>query len=316
MSDQNAPAQELMVLPAIAEARGIDIATWTALKNAIYPGARDESVVMAVDYCRARQLDPLMKPVHLVPMNVKDGKTGKYEWRDVVMPGIGLYRIQADRPGNYAGAEPPEFGPVVEYSFNNGALKIAVPEYCTFRVNKIIDGRIVQFSATEYWLENYATAGKDSDAPNAMWKKRPRGQIAKCAEAQALRRGWPELGSQPTAEEMEGKENYEIKDITPVADREKPSAFDRIEEPEDAAIVDEKPQQETPEEVEARFSRMIDEITDASDIETLTPLQHRIRAEFAQAPEQIQNDLVSAWKAQKAKILRAQDAAKQDTPAE
>jgi hypothetical protein len=59
----------------------------------------------------------------------------------------------------------------------------------------------VAFTAVEYWTENYATAGRDSDAPNAMWKRRPRGQIAKCAEAQALRKAFPELGSQPTADE-------------------------------------------------------------------------------------------------------------------
>lgn len=38
-----------------------------------------------------------------------------------------------------------------------------------------------------------------------MWKKRGRGQLAKCAEAQALRKGFPEVGNQPTADEMEGK---------------------------------------------------------------------------------------------------------------
>jgi hypothetical protein len=26
-----------------------------------------------------------------------------------------------------------------------------------------------------------------------------------CTEAQALRKGWPEIGNEPTAEEMEGK---------------------------------------------------------------------------------------------------------------
>jgi hypothetical protein len=38
-----------------------------------------------------------------------------------------------------------------------------------------------------------------------MWTKRPRGQIAKCAAAQALRIAFPEIASQPTADEMEGK---------------------------------------------------------------------------------------------------------------
>ena len=39
-----------------------------------------------------------------------------------------------------------------------------------------------------------------------MWAKRPFGQLSKCAEAQALRKAFPDTtGSQPTAEEMEGR---------------------------------------------------------------------------------------------------------------
>lgn len=198
--------------------RGIDESTWNALCSTIYPGAKPDSIVMAVDYCHARQLDIMLKPVHLVPMSVKNAQTGNFEYRDVPMPGVGLYRIQAERTGNYVGADAPEFGPMIEREFrgkNNKTVTCRFPEWCKYTVYKLArNNQIVAYSALEYWEENYATAGKDSEAPNAMWLKRPRGQLAKCAEAQALRRGWPEIGQEATAEEMEGKHRFE-KEINP-----------------------------------------------------------------------------------------------------
>ena len=190
--------------------RGIDESTWNALNSTIYPGAKTSSILMAVDYCKARGLDIMLKPVHLVPMNVKNAQTNQYEWRDVPMPGIGLYRIQAERSGTYAGADAPEFGPDVTKQLGN--VSITYPEWCKVTVHKLIGDRLVAYSAIEYWIENYATKGKGSEEPNAMWAKRPRGQLAKCAEAQALRKAWPEVGQEATAEEMEGKEY--IKDVT------------------------------------------------------------------------------------------------------
>lgn len=212
-------SNSLVVTSQVLAERGVDLATWSALKNSIYPGAKDDSVLMALDYCRARQLDPLMKPVHLVPMYIKDSKTGKGEMRDVVMPGVGLYRIQADRSGNYAGADEPVFGPDITQVLNG--VEVIFPQWCKYTVHKRMpSGEIVAFSAKEYWSENYATAGRDNIAPNAMWKKRPYGQLAKCAEAQALRKGWPEIGQQPTAEEMEGKniDLADVRDVTPQAE--------------------------------------------------------------------------------------------------
>jgi hypothetical protein len=124
--------------------------------------------------------------------------------RDVIMPGIGSYRTQAARSGEYAGISEPEFGPDVTEEFGN--VTITYPSWCRVVVKRLLaNGMIAEFAATERWKENYATAGKDSQAPNAMWKKRPYAQLAKCAEAQALRKAFPEIGAQPTADEMEGK---------------------------------------------------------------------------------------------------------------
>ncbi len=79
-------ANELVITASSLAERGIDGATGAPSKTVFTLGAKDESVMMALDYCRARNLDPLLKPVHLVPMSVKDSKSGKSEWRDVVMP--------------------------------------------------------------------------------------------------------------------------------------------------------------------------------------------------------------------------------------
>ena len=38
------------------------------LRSSLYPGAQDGSIKMVIGYCRASGLDPMQKPVHIVPM--------------------------------------------------------------------------------------------------------------------------------------------------------------------------------------------------------------------------------------------------------
>lgn len=175
------------------------------LSSSLYPGASVSSIKLVLGYCKAAGLDPLQKPVHIVP--VWDSKSRLM--RDVVMPGIGLYRTQAARAG-CAGISEPEFGPDVTQ--NIGGQQITYPEWCKVTVRRrLATGEIAEFAGRERWIENYAVKGgpEKSVAPNAMWTKRPYGQLAKCAEAQALRKAFPEIGAAPTADEMEGKPLYE-----------------------------------------------------------------------------------------------------------
>lgn len=171
------------------------------LASSLYPGAALDSIRMVISYCKAAGFDPMQKPVHIVPM--WDGKAK--QMRDVVMPGIGLYRTQAARTG-CAGVSEPEFGPDVTEKI--GGVEVTYPQWCRVTVRRRqVTGDVDEFTAKEFWRENYAVKGgaEKSIAPNAMWQKRPYGQLAKCAEAQALRKAFPEVGSQPAAEEMEGK---------------------------------------------------------------------------------------------------------------
>lgn len=198
------------------------------LRNSMYPGAKDESIKMVLGYCKAAGLDPMQKPVHIVPM--WDSKSN--EMRDVIMPGIGCYRTQAARSGEYAGVSEPEFGPDVTEEI--GGERITYPAWCRVIVKRLMpSGMIAEFAATERWLENYATKGKNSPTPNAMWKKRPYAQLAKCSESQALRKAFPEVGSQPTADEMEGRS---FDDVVTIIDRSTGEIISKQEAPRELPL--------------------------------------------------------------------------------
>ena len=171
------------------------------LRSSLYPGASQESVKMVLAYCAAAGLDVMQKPVHIVPMWDSKARAN----RDVVMPGINMYRVNAARSGQLAGISEPDFGPDVTETIDGVA--VTYPAWCRVTVRRAMaSGQIAEFTAVERWRENYATKGRDSSAPNAMWAKRPYAQLAKCAQAQALRMAFPESCGQPTAEEMAGKD--------------------------------------------------------------------------------------------------------------
>lgn len=179
------------------------------LRNSLYPNASDQSLELVKGYCKASGYDIMRKPVHIVPMwNSAAGRM-----QDTIMPSIGLYRTDAARTGEYAGISEPVFGPVVTRQIGN--LECTFPEWCKITVKRKVGNIIAEFTSQELWIESYAPAGGKEKLiqPNSMWMKRPYGQLRKCAEAQALRMAFPEVGSQPTAEEMEGKEVVETEKV-------------------------------------------------------------------------------------------------------
>jgi phage recombination protein Bet len=192
-------------VPAAVAKRGIDFAAWNTLCNSLFPGANPNSVVLVLDYCKARGLDPMKKPCHIVPMDVKNSRTGEYEKRDVVMPGIYEHRTTAQRTGEYLGHTAPEYGPEIEH------MGVKAPEWCAmtfFRWNSVAKEK-VPFPVKVFFREVVATTWDKKTGRlvvNSRWTRAPIQMMTKCCEAAGLREGWPEeLGGEQTAEEMEGR---------------------------------------------------------------------------------------------------------------
>jgi len=169
------------------------------LESSLYPGAAHDSIRMVLSWAQARGVDPMDKPCHIVPM--WDSKTERM--RDVIMPSVDYYRQKAESTGEYLGLSDTEYGQTK--TLQVGEFSIDYPEWAKVIVRRLVHGHVAEFPAKVFWLETYATKKRDTKVPNAMWQKRPFGQLEKCAEALALRRAFPKLCGGPTAEEMAGK---------------------------------------------------------------------------------------------------------------
>jgi len=204
----NVPARITARLPMPANS-GVDPGQWRVLVEAIFPNAKSpDSVLLALDYCKARGLDVMKKPVNIVPM--WNTSLGRYV--ETVWPSINEIQVTAARTGQWAGMDEPQWGPDITKKFVgrkkdkggwvDAAVEVTFPEWCAVKVYRVIAGARCAFSEPVYWLEAYGRLG-GGELPNDMWAKRPRGQLHKVAKAASLRAAFPEEGEH-SAEEMEG----------------------------------------------------------------------------------------------------------------
>lgn len=185
----------------IKEGFGIDRMTWTSLVEVIYPNAKtSQSVVLALSYCKTRGLDIMKRPVHIVSIY----NTVLKRMVDSIWPGIGEIRTTACRTKEYAGKDATVFGPDITETV--GTEELTYPEWAQVTVKRLLaNGTIGEFVGPRvYWKETYAVQKSGEMTPNKMWKNRPRGQLDKCAEAAALRTGFPEeVGNDLIFDEMQ-----------------------------------------------------------------------------------------------------------------
>lgn len=136
-------------------------------------------------------LDPAARQIYMVGR--WDRKAGREKF--TIQTGIDGYRLIADRTGCYVGSDE------TWAEGENGW-----PVSATVTVKKLVAGKVWDFTATAHFRE-YVQTYRDqggNERPTQMWSKMPHRMIAKCAEALALRKAFPqELSGVYTAEEMQ-----------------------------------------------------------------------------------------------------------------
>ena len=172
------------------------------VKRTVAPGLTDEEFALFCHVARVRHLDPLQRQIHAVKRSTWDAEKSGYVEKMTIQTGIDGYRSIANRTGLYM---PSEKLPLIEDS-GKPDLRVTV---CVKKFSQN-DNAWHEFGATAHYREFVQTrknkqSGKTE--PNSMWEKMPINQLTKCAEALALRRGWPEeLGGVYVDEEMPTQE--------------------------------------------------------------------------------------------------------------
>lgn len=160
----------------------------------------DDDLLMFLYVCKRVGLDPLTKQIYAIfRWNYQQG-------REVmgIQTGIDGMRLVAQRTKAYAGQDDIKFTPEDEST--------TYPTKATCTVYKMVDGRKIAFSASARWNEYVQKNPKDG-LPVTMWAKMPYNQLGKCAEALALRKGFPNELSGIYAEEELQQANNVLADL-------------------------------------------------------------------------------------------------------
>jgi phage recombination protein Bet len=186
--EQQAPRG--LTLEMVVEMTGFQPAQIALISKTVAQGAPLQELAMFLHACHELRLDPLLRQAYWIRRKSREQVNG--QWVDVykgtLQVGIDGFRALADRQGNYAGSEPPTFSDWTTIVTDRHET-IDVPGRAQVRVWKIVQGRSCCFTGEANWSEFYPGPGPTGQ----MYRKMPRHMLAKDAEAQALRKGWPAL---------------------------------------------------------------------------------------------------------------------------
>jgi len=172
------------------------------IKNYLCKGINDEELKLFHAVCKKTGLDPFMKQIYAVKRNGKDGP------QMTIQTSIDGYRLIAERTGKYCPGRRSTF------EYKDGKVSSAT----AYIKKQTADGTWHEVEETAYYSE-YAPPVTKNGYENPFWRDKPHIMLAKCAEALALRKSFPnELSSVYTKEEMDQAVNTEInaKSVKPI----------------------------------------------------------------------------------------------------
>ena len=152
------------------------------IKSTIAPGSTDTELALFMAVCQRTGLDPFARQIYSIERRFKD-KNGNWQRKMVIQTGIDGYRVAAERTGRLDGM----LGPF--WCGNDGAWKDVWLDQKQPRAAKV--GVLRRGCREPFWGIATMAEFRPSDGQDKMWIKMPAGQLAKCAEAQALRRAFP-----------------------------------------------------------------------------------------------------------------------------
>jgi phage recombination protein Bet len=190
------PSQERTLRPA-----EIDL-----LKKTVAKDCTDEEFSLFMLVCKKKKLDPFTKQVYCIKWPRTHGPAEM-----VIIVGIGGYRSMAARSHrrDFGGTGEPK------WTFNDPTLGVQgktpagrrIPDSVTVEAFRRKGDRVG--AATVFW-EEFAPVDLKANRSD-FWNRMPKHMLAKCAEAHALRKVFPDLSDIYSEEEM----SQRLADITP-----------------------------------------------------------------------------------------------------
>lgn len=167
------------------------------VKRTIAQGATADELKLYLYDCVRQGVHPMDRLIHFTK------RGGKY----TPITSIDFMRIRAAETNEYAGSDDAAFL----------LSEVKHPEEAKVTVWRLVQGQRCAFTATARWSEYYP-----GDQGGMMWRKMPHTMLAKCAEALALRKGFPrQLAGLYAKEEMDqaDKGGYTVTPPAPVTSR-------------------------------------------------------------------------------------------------